>query len=474
MNEEVHLRKISKRYRKTVAAVAVAALGVGVFAGLAPLSGGASSHREAPLTAQEPQIDNTDVYAFVSPDRPDTVTLISNWIPFEEPAGGPNFYFFNPQTEYDIKIDNDGDAKADIVYEWLFDNHVRNNKTFLYNTGPVTSLRDPNLNFYQTYDLVRVDYRNKGGFTRKQLVNDALVVPSFVGDASMPNYGRLFRQGITSFGGGRGRTWAGQADDPFFLDLRLFDLLYGGDFSEIGDDTLKGFNVNSMAIQVPKNDLAMGRKAGKNPVIGVWSAANRRSIRIQTKEGKQKYRGEFVQVSRLGNPLVNEVVIPRRDKDRFNASLPVHDAQFLKYVTNPEVPRLVEAIYGIEAPRTPRKDLVQVFLTGVPGLNKPKNVRPSEQLRLNMSIPPCEEGECPDFSRLGVIGGDLSGYPNGRRLPDDVLDISLQVLEGELIGNPNDLGDAVDTNDKPFMDTFPFLAMPYSGSNPNPHGGQQA
>ena len=468
------MTKGSKRFRRTaVAAAATVALGVGVFAGLGPAPGGASSHREAPLTADEPKIDNTDVYAFRSPDKPDTVTLISNWIPFEEPAGGPNFYFFDPNAVYRIHIDNNGDAAADIIYEWQFDNHLRNGNTFLYNTGQVTSLTDKDLNFYQTYDLLRVTFPG-GRRNAVRMVDDAIVVPSFVGRASMPDYPKLFNQGIYGFGGDwRGETFAGQVDDPFFLDLRVFDLLYGADFSETGDDTLKGFNVHTMAVQVPRDALAKAGSSKDNPIVGIWSTANRRSTRVQTNEGTQTFTGKFVRVSRLGNPLVNEVVIPRKAKDRFNASQPRDDVQFLNYVTNPELPKLIEAIYGIKAPKTPRNDLVAVFLTGIKGLNMPKNVRPSEQLRLNMSIPPCERGECGKFSRLGVIGGDLAGYPNGRRLEDDVVDIALQVVEGELVGNPNNLGDGVGMNDKPFMDRFPYLALPYSGSNPNPHGGQR-
>jgi hypothetical protein len=438
-----------------VTAIAIAALIALAATALAPQGSRASSHREAPLVSADPQVDGTDVYAFVSPDDPDSVTLISNWIPFQEPAGGPNFYAWGAEgVRYDINIDNDHDAQADIIYRWRFTNHRRNGNTFLSNTGPVTSLTDPDLNFFQTYDLRRIVV----GRTNRRVVNDAVAVPSHAGDASMPDFAALSAQGVRTFSGGASKTWAGQADDSFFLDLRVFDLLYGADFSEVGDDTLAGFNVSGLALQVPKADLARRGRPGNNPIIGVWSTADR-----------QRPNGQFAQVSRLGNPLVNEVVIPLRDKDRWNASQPSNDGQFLKYVTDPELARLIEAIYGIDAPATPRNDLVSVFLTGVQGLNMPDNVRPSEQIRLNMSIPPCEEGSCPAHSRLGVIGGDNAGYPNGRRLADDTIDISLQVVEGELVGNPNDLGDGVDANELAFQTTFPYLAVSHSGSDPDPH-----
>ena len=455
--------------RRLIAAAATAALGASLFAGLGSSTGVASSHREAPLTAADPQIDQTDLYAFVSPDEPDSVTFVSSWIPFEEPAGGPNFYLWAEKTNYDVKVDNDGDARADITYRWNFRTHYRNGNTFLYNTGPVTSLEDPDLNIYQTYDLSRI---RAGGGTRLLLDNE-IVAPSYVGEASMPDYDSdLFDAATTAFGGGSAYSWVGQSDDPFFLDLRVFDLLYGGDLSEVGDDTLEGFNVNTMALQVPKAQL----EGPNDEVIGVWGTASRKSMRVENGDGTQSFSGDNVQVSRLGSPLVNEVVVPVALKDYFNASRPVNDAQYLPAVQDPELPHLLNAVYGTEvpdsdekAPGIQRADLIQVFLTGVPGLNQPEDVVASEMLRLNMAIPPCTD----DCSRLGVIGGDVAGFPNGRRLSDDVIDVSLRAVLGVLLPDHQEIadtiGDGVNANDVSFDESFPYVAEPHSGSDADPH-----
>jgi len=424
-----------------------------LFSGVVPSV--ASSHREAPLTAADPQIDSTDLYAFVSPDAPDTVTLISNWIPLENPAGGPNFYPWAPGVRYDINIDNNGDAKPDLIYRWVFTSHYRNPNTFLMNTGPVTKLTDTTLNFYQTYSLSVIDAKGKS----RTLLANAPVAPSFVGAASMPNYPALRDQAITSYGS-KGRSFVGQADDPFFLDLRVFDLLYGANLKEAGHDTLDGYNVNVIALQVPKSDLASGGNASANPIIGVWTTAERQSVRTESAKGSQKFAGPYVQVSRLGQPLVNEVVAPVGAKDLFSASKPENDAQFLPAVQDPEVPKLLNAIYKIAIPKTPRDDLVAVFLTGIKGLNQPPHVVPSEELRLNMSIAPATSP-----NRLGVLGADNAGFPNGRRLADDVIDIALRAMAGAVRGVKTTLGDGVDANDVPFETSFPYVAEPHSGSS---------
>jgi len=464
----------AKRIRsRALAAAASLAVVAGLFA-LAPLTGGASSHREAPLVSADPQIDTTDVYAFVSEDRPDTVTLIASWIPFEEPAGGPNFYAWGDGVHYDINIDNDYDAKPDVTYRWVFSNHYKNPNTFLYNTGQVTSLNDADLNFTQTYDLIRI---NRDNGTKKTVVNDALSAPSNVGAASMPNYNSdLFDAASVEFGPAPSMTWAGQSDDAFFLDLRVFDLLYGANLSEVGDDTLAGFNVNTLALQVPKTDLAKGKDADANPIIGIWSTTSRKSTRVQMGDGSQQNQGKFVQVSRLGMPLVNEVVIPVGLKDYFNGSKPTQDGAALGLVQDPELPHLLNAVYGLDIPDSDpdtagiqRSDLISVFLTGVDGLNMPDGGTPSEMVRLNMSIPPCSS----TCSRLGVLGGDIAGFPNGRRLSDDIIDESLRVVLGVLLPDHQDIantiGDGVDANDVPFNTQFPYVAYPHSGSDADPH-----
>jgi len=416
----------------------------------------AASHREAPAILGQPAYDNTDVYAFMTPE-PDPsqgyVNIIANWYPFSEPSGGPNFYPWATDARYNIKIDNDFDAKPDIVYQWTFTNartpkpkdSFSGNGTFLYTNGPVTSLEDENLLFRQTYDLKRITVR-KGKDKVRTLLDNAPSAPSFVGDASMPDYGALRDAAVRSFQGADRKSYVGQAEDPFFLDLRVFDLLYGGNcMDQAGNDTLAGFNVNTIALRVPRRDLvATGRT-----VVGIWSTTDRKNA-----------RGGYSQVSRLGQPLVNEVVIPYQVKDTFNALKPRKDAAALPFVQEPEVAHLLKNVCGVNAPTNNRDDLVQVFLTGIPGINNPRGKeRPAEYIRLNTVW---QQGQ--PFSRLGVIGGDRNGFPNGRRLQDDVVDIALQVVAGELKGNPNDIGDGVTANDTAFGTDFPFVALPHSGS----------
>jgi hypothetical protein len=470
--------------RRSVAAAGAAVFAVsgGAFA-LAPTASQASSHREAPLIAGDPRADNTDTYAFVSPDKSGTVTLLANWIPFEEPNGGPNYYPFAQNTHYMLHIDNDGDGKADINYIWTFTNHYRDAKgQFLYNTGVVNSVKDKTLNFYQTYTL----QKEAGPGGPKTILKNGIVAPSDTGKASMPNYAALRKQATVGIPGG-GKTFAGQADDSFFLDLRVFDLLYGGDLSEAGHDTLKGYNVNTLGLQIPKNELAYKGNATRNPVIGVWSSTAERTVSVASATGKAKY-GPYVQVSRLGNPLVNEAVVPLAYKDAFNAIHPDVDhlvAPVVAKVLKPIVPALIESIYGIKAPAGPRNDLAEIFLTGIaknaPTLDgtkapiqadlnsqvlnadvNPAKFVPAEELRLNMGVAVTAKP-----NRLGVLANDFQGFPNGRRLGDDVIDIALQALEGAAtngIVKPLAAGDGVNANDHAFGKTFPYVALPNTAS----------
>ena len=452
-------------------------LGAGLVAG-AVLLGVASSHREAPLISADPLADNTDVYAFVSPGAPDTVTLIANWIPLEAPNGGPNFYKFGDDVLYRINIDNDGDANDEIVYEFRFRTRIQNKQTFLYNTGPIASLDDPNFNIRQTYSVTRIDRQG-----RHALADNLATPPVNVGARSTPNYDALANAAIYTLPDGS-RVFAGQRDDPFFVDLgSVFDLLGLRPFNAAhviplppapGVDGLKGINVHTVAIQVPKrlltHDGSLGTDAANtNSIIGVYSTTLRRRLRIENDDHDGDRDDDWVQVSRLGMPLVNEVVIPLGRKDRFNASDPRNDQQFGSFVLNPEPARLIPVLYpGVNVPAAPRNDLVAIFLTGIAGLNQPKNVRASEMIRLNMAIPPSASP-----NRLGLLAGQLDGFPNGRRLSDDIVDIELRALAGATpftatfnVAPNNLLGDGVDANDKAFLPTFPYVASPFAGFEP--------
>jgi hypothetical protein len=440
----------------------------------------ASSHREAPLISSDPLADNTDVYAFVSPDAPQTVTLIANWIPLEAPGGGPNFYKFGDDVLYRINIDNDGDAKDDIVYEFRFKTHTQNTSTFLYNTGPIASLDDPNFNVRQSYSVTRIDRHG-----RHVLGRDLPTPPVNVGVRSTPNYGALADAAVNTLSDGS-KVFAGQVDDPFFVDLgSVFDLLGLRPFNPAhliplpaapGVDGLKGLNTHTIALQIDKSLLTHDGSAGVDPndtnsIIGVYSTTFRRRLVVDDDDREHGHGhgdddGQWVQVSRLGMPLVNEVVIPLGQKDRFNASDPEQDAQFASFVLNPEPARLIPVLYpSIKVPPAPRNDLVAIFLTGIAGLNQPAHVTPSEMLRLNMAILPSAS---PD--RLGLLAGQADGFPNGRRLGDDVVDIELRALAGGTPLTPafnifpnNGLADGVDKNDKPFLATFPYMAHPFPG-----------
>jgi hypothetical protein len=425
----------------------------------------ASSHSEAPGTAKDRLADDTDLYAFVAPDAADKVTIIGNWVPLIEPAGGPNFATFDDEAFYYINIDNAGDCQDHIRYEFKFTTTRQNGNTFLYNTGPVTSLDDPDLNVRQTYSITRIE---NGSET--VIATGLPVAPNYVGPTSMPDYAALAEQAVQVLSDGT-KVFVGPRDDPFYVDLgAIFDLLQirrvpGNKGKGVND--LAGFNVLTIALQIPMARLTKDGAApsASNGVIGIYDSAERFSTRSVDANGVVTLSGDERQVSRLGNPLVNEVVIPLKDKDNFNHTKPTGDAAFLSYVQNPEVAVLLNALYGINAPPNPRGDLVTVFLTGIPGVNQPAGQTAGcEMLRLNMTIPPSATP-----NRFGVIAGDAAGFPNGRRLPDDVVDVALRVVAGGYVLTPdfnvapnNQLGDGVDANDLPFMPQFPYVALPHN------------
>jgi hypothetical protein len=452
------------------AALAGVVLAILLVIGPGPQGAKASSHREAPLIAADPTADNTDLYAFVSPDKPDTVTIVANYIPFEEPAGGPNFSDFDENALYELNVDNDGNGRDDITYQFRFDTQTRNGNTFLYNTGPIASLDDADWNVRQTYSVTRVQ-----GHRRTTLGTNLPSPPANIGPRSTPNYGSLAAAAVNVLPGGI-KVFAGQRDDPFFVDLgSIFDLAGLRPFNpfhliplpaQAGVDDVAGYNVHSIAIQVPISQLV-----DASPTIGIYASASRPALRILSPTGKTKNVGPQVQISRLGNPLVNEVLIPLGQKDYWNRQDPEDDKQFLNRYLNPELAGLINVLYPPlqDAPTTNRQDLVAVLLTGVPTLNY-TGPKPSDLLRLNTSIPPSAVP-----NRLGVLAGDFGGFPNGRRLADDVTDIELRAVAcgyGPILKRalglcdlqPNDqIGDGVDSNDRQFMSTFPYVATPHQG-----------
>ena len=455
---------------RKLACVVLALVAAGTY--LIPLR--ASSHREAPLISQDPLADNTDVYAFVSPERPDRVVLIANFIPLEFPSSGPNYWKFDDNVLYEIMIDNTGDAVEDLTYQFRFVTQTANPNTFLYNTGQVTSIDDPDLNVRQFFTLTEVRGPRRTG-ARTVIGQNLHVMPAHVGLISMPNYVGDLGSGVHQLGTDGIRAFAGPRDDPFFVDLgATFDLLQlrtlnGKTGSPV--DGLGNYNVHTLAVEVPISRLtrtgaAPAGATDPNASIGVWSTASRPAITTRT-PGNAVASGDFVQVSRLGMPLVNEAVIPLGVKDTFNGLEPTGDGAALSFVTNPTVPPLLQALFGLRTPPTPRNDLVAIFLTGIPGLNQiGTSPRPAEMIRLNMAIPPSQNP-----SRLGLLGGDNAGFPNGRRPADDVVDIELRALAGGTPFTPafnispnNALGDGIDANDTPFFSTFPFLSPPHPGN----------
>jgi hypothetical protein len=477
--------------KRPLALVGTLAVTVGVLAGtmIAP-SVGASSHREAPSISRDPSADNTDFYAFVSPDKPSTVTFVANYIPLEDPAGGPNFFSFGDDVLYSINVDNVGDGEDHIQYQFRFKTTVRNGKTFLYNTGPIGSLSDPNWNMPQTYSVTRVE---NGVWTT--IADGLSTPPDNIGPRSTPtlSYTALANQAIypLNTGHGTGKVFAGQRDDPFFVDLgSIFDLLGLRPFNsfhllplptEPGRDNVQGFNSHSIVLQVPITDLTRDHLMPAGPgastaIIGAYASASRKHVTILNEDGTDRAEGQWVQVSRLGQPLINEVIIPLLLKDKWNRSDPADDSFFIRHYLNPEVPGLVNLLYPAlpDAPTTGRTDLVAVLLTGITGVNSPGTGKQADLLRLNMMIAPSSSNPN-SVDRLGALAGQFDGYPNGRRLADDVVDIEVRALAcgyGPILQSAlglcnlspnNTLGDGVDRNDVLFRTSFPYLADPHSG-----------
>ena len=455
-----------------------------------------SSHREAPEIAKDPVADSTDVYAFVSPDRPDTVTLIANYIPLQTPAAGPNFYEFGSDVLYEIHIDNDGDGNADVTYQFNFTTTNTIPSTFLYNVGPIESLDSANWNRRQSYSVTRLTEDGDSDVLAQNLA----CPPCNIGPLSTPNYESLASAAVHPLDSQR-QVFAGQRAEAFFVDLgAIFDL---GDLRPIenlhntfglpalkaapGVNSTAQLNVHSIAIQVPITDLAKG---GKMPTtsslasasIGIWTSASRLKATVRSSYGDPSIEtGPYVQVSRLGNPLFNEVLVPLSQKDKWNSRPPSDDEDYAAGVAHPELAGLLNVLYPgafphLAAYTKPRADLEAILLTGIPaGVVSPTfstftGTVKADMLRLNLAIPPAAKPNA-----LGVIAGDVAGFPNGRRVTDDIVTVELRAIAGATIplvdptyspdGAIADVSDGVTGAGLALLNTFPYLGTPYSGYN---------
>ncbi|GAA4114657.1 DUF4331 domain-containing protein [Nocardioides fonticola] len=454
-----------------------------------------SSHREAPEISKDPVADSTDVYAFVSPEDPGKVVLIANFIPLQKPDSGPNFFEFGDDVLYEIHVSNRGTSEADISYQFRFTTEVRNPNTFLYNTGPIDDIASEAWNRPQFYSVTRV----KDG--KKQVIKRNLPCPPVnVGPRSTPDYPKLAAQAVHKLPRGR-KVFAGQRADAFWVDLgSIFDLGALRPFNQAhliplatmdGINSVQSYNVHTIALQVSIDELTRDGSVPSNPeapksTIGVWATASRRASRMyDEKTGTYVGHGPWKQVSRLGNPLVNEVLIPMAKKDKWNASEPSGDAKYAKYVDKPELQGLLPVLYPDVFPKLaaytkPRADLDAILLTGipkgvVPGFANYTGAVKADMLRLNVAIPPATPGtEKP----LGLVGGDAAGFPNGRRLVDDVVTIEVRAVAGLTIPlvdpnyTPDDAAAAVQDGtsytNSPLLDTFPFLGHPGGGYQTTP------
>jgi hypothetical protein len=455
-----------------------------------------SSHREAPEISKDPVADNTDTYAFVSPDKPTHVTLIANYIPLQKPDGGPNFYEFGEDVLYEIHVSNERKrsriARPDVTYQFRFHTKIRNDKTFLYNTGPIKSLRDPNWNRPQYYTVTKVTNGNS-----RVLGTHLACPPVNIGPRSTPQYNNLAHAAIHDLG--RRKVFAGQRADPFHVDLgSIFDLGTLRPFQNLhlipsaaaaGVNSVRSFNVHTIAIQVPITELTFEHRDVKDPMnkaatIGVWATAKRRTSRIiDRKTGQTHGHGPWSQVSRLANPLFNEVLVPMAEKDEWNHRRPRYDSRYAGGVNHPELGKLLPVLYPGVFPNLAkygkaRADLNAILLTGipagvVPGFQNYTGPVEADMLRLNVAIPPSEKP-----NKLGLIGGDAAGFPNGRRLADDTTTVELRAIAGATIPlvDPGFTPDAASAgiedgttmNNGDLLHHFPYVGPPNGGYETDP------
>jgi uncharacterized protein DUF4331 len=477
----------------------------------------ASSHREAPITALDHTADITDFYAFVSYDHPDRVTFIMNVDPFLQPSNGPNYFPFDPSIVYQIKIDNNQDAREDVTFQFRFQTTIRAPQVFTGFVGAggginapsnspapvapgtpivppaITSLSGPGaagLSLQQTFTVNMIKGNHNIALTNTT-GSPLIAVPSNVGPRTMPDYDSLAAQGIYNLQGRDGasdiRVFAGTVADPFFIDLgAAFDSFNfrssagGGvltasqdkdNYLNLAPNAVAGFNVNTIVIEVPismlTSDGVIHPATDPRSTIGAWATTSRTEVTIRQSPRPALNLGNLAQIQRLGNPLINELIIGTGSKDYWSMSEPVNDSQFASFDLDPLIARVFNAVYGINIPTPPRTDLLPLVTYAAPIAPKGTPAGPiADLLRLNTGVAPTPLAK---RSRLGLIGGDPAGFPNGRRLTDDVVDIAARVAGGGILSPgfdvaPNNLiGDGVNAPDVPPQETFPYVHYAYSG-----------